>query len=136
MVRDEAERLRHLIGRQRRTDALVQAGQLVLLIEGEGVLTLEEGLLVEHDNLFGPAIDSALTMTRDGHEDERLIVAQWLRANAEKVRVLDSPRGYAMRADRIPRIVELLPVRDADEPLEHALGSTLVDADGRQLEAS
>lgn len=107
-IRDEAERLRHLLVRQRRTEALVRAERLVLFVDGEGVVTLHEGLLVEHDNLFGPGSDPALTMTQDGHADERLIVAQWLRDHAERVRVLEVDGDYSMPADRIPKIIELM----------------------------
>ena len=48
-------------------------------------------------------------MTADGHDKERVIVAQWLRFNADRVRVLEAggAEGLAMRADRIPRLSEL-----------------------------
>ena len=44
-VRDEAERLRHLVVRHRSVESLRRAGRLVLDIEGEGTVELEDGLL-------------------------------------------------------------------------------------------
>ena len=45
-VRDEAERLRHLMERQRGIDSLRRAGRMTLEIVGEGTVVLEAGLLV------------------------------------------------------------------------------------------
>lgn len=118
-VRDEAERLRHLMGRHRRVSALRDAGRLVLLVDGDGVVELAGGLVAETRTLFDRPADSGgagsggdpdrAAGTGDGHEDERVIVAQWLHANAEKVRVLDveSPSGLSMPAARIPQLAEL-----------------------------
>ena len=115
-VRDEAERLRHLLGRHRRVESLRRAGRVVLLVDGEGTVELDGGLLVEAASLFdggrrtGRAGSTRRSpMQGDGHDNERVIVAQWLRANADRVRVLeaDGPDGLAMRADRIPRLAEL-----------------------------
>jgi DNA polymerase III epsilon subunit family exonuclease len=114
-VRDEAERLRQLLGRHRRVESLRRAGRVVLLIDGEGTVELDGGLLVETGSLFtsgGGAtsgLDPAFAVTADGHDNERVIVAQWLRSNADKVRVLEveAPDGLAMPADRIPRLAEL-----------------------------
>jgi hypothetical protein len=48
-------------------------------------------------------------MAADGHADERIIVARWLAANPDRVRVVSvgSPEGWALPADRIPRLAEL-----------------------------
>src|ERR1019366_7892757 len=46
-VRDEAERLRHLLGRHRRVASLRRAGRVVLFIDGEGTVELDGGLLAE-----------------------------------------------------------------------------------------
>ena len=99
-VRDDAERLRHLVVRHRSVESLRRAGRLVLHVEGEGTVELDEGLLVESGTLFDAGcrpdvghsggLDPVSTVTADGHDNERLIVAQWLRANADKVRVLAS----------------------------------------------
>jgi DNA polymerase-3 subunit epsilon len=115
-VRDEAERLRHLLGRHRRVESLRRAGRVVLHIDGEGAVELDGGLLVETASLFDavPAggsggLDPAFTASADGHDKERVIVAKWLTFNADRVRVLEAGDGVglAMRADRIPRLAEL-----------------------------
>ena len=48
-------------------------------------------------------------MTSDGHEHERTIVAQWLHAHPERVRIVEveSADGISMPADRIPRLQDL-----------------------------
>ena len=118
-VRDDAERLRHLVVRHRSVESLRRAGRLVLDVEGEGTVELDEGLLVESGTLFdgvtvrpagrsdGP--DPVMAVPADGHDNERLIVAQWLRANADKVRVLasDGCDGVSEPADRVPTLGEL-----------------------------
>jgi hypothetical protein len=137
-VRDEGDRLRHLMGQHRRVESLRQAGRVVLFVDGEGPVELDGGLLAETGSLFGSEegrseegrseegrsgaartggvaggpsglIDTALTMTKDGHEHERVIVAQWLHAHPERVRVLEveSPDGISLPADRIPRFNDL-----------------------------
>ena len=118
-MRDDAERLRHLVVRHRSVESLRRAGRLVLDVEGEGTVELDEGLLVESGTLFdgvtvrpagrsdGP--DPVMAVPADGHDNERLIVAQWLRANADKVRVLasDGCDGVSEPADRVPTLGEL-----------------------------
>ena len=52
-VRDDAERLRHLLVRHRQVESLRQAGRVVLHVEGEGTVELCGGLLVESGSLFG-----------------------------------------------------------------------------------
>jgi DNA polymerase III epsilon subunit family exonuclease len=118
-VRDDAERLRHLVVRHRSVESLRRAGRLVLHVEGEGTVEFDGGLLVERGTLFDGASDAALgrdtgldpafAVTADGHDNERLIVAQWLRANSAKVRVLsgDGCDGLSEPADRVPTLGEL-----------------------------
>lgn len=124
-VRDEADRLRHLLRRHRRVESLRSAGRVVLLIDGEGTVELDGGLLMECGQLFGTdappgteitsamasasASASAMAMSADGHEDERIVVAQWLGFNAERVRILEveSQLGMSMPAIRIPSLAEL-----------------------------
>jgi len=110
-IRDEAERVRHLIVRHRLVESLRRAERTVLLVDGEGTVELEGGLLVETVSLFddGGGLDPAFAVSADGHQNERIIVAQWLRANPDKVRVLecDGAEGIAMPADRVPRLAEL-----------------------------
>jgi DNA polymerase III epsilon subunit family exonuclease len=116
-ARDEADRLRLLLGRHRRVESLRRAGRVVLHVEGEGTVELDGGLLVETGSLFDPTdgtggaggLDPAFAAAADGHDKERVIVAQWLRFNADRVRVLEvgDGGGLAMRADRIPRLAEL-----------------------------
>ncbi|MGP8006322.1 MAG: hypothetical protein ACLP2J_04755 [Acidimicrobiales bacterium] len=54
-------------------------------------------------------------MTGDGHDHERIIVAQWLHAHADRVRVVEveAAGGMSMPADRIPRLRELCGTRAA-----------------------
>lgn len=129
-ARDEAERLRHLIDRHRRVTALRQAGRLTLLVENEGALTFTEGLLTETDSLFSPEVsmDPAFTMTRDDHENERLIVAQWIKAHPESLRILDveSPAGLVSPGQRIPELSELIGTLDQ----EPATGDNATSNDG------
>jgi DNA polymerase III epsilon subunit family exonuclease len=110
-VRDEAERVRHLLVRHRLVESLRRAGRTVLLVDGEGTVELAEGLLVETGSLSGGdgGLDPAFAVSADGHDNERIIVAQWLRAHADKVRVLESDgtEGLSLPADRIPRLGEL-----------------------------
>jgi len=134
-VRDEAERLRLLLGRHRRVESLRQAGRVVLLVRDEGTVELDDGLLVEAASLFddsgsGSGLDPAWSVAADGHDTERVLIAQWLRFNADRVRVLEAAdgRGLAMRADRIPRLAELCgsltslppPVPDRAGPITRA----------------
>ena len=133
-LRDEADRLRHLIGRHRRAESLRQAGRVLLMVDGEGVVELDGGLLTATGTMFesgtggsggtggtggtggqsssegsGDAASPVLAMTHDGHENERIIVAQWLHAHPERIRVLEveSADGISMPADRIPRLTDL-----------------------------
>ena len=54
-------------------------------------------------------LDPAFTDSGDGHDNERVLVAHWLRMYADRVRVLqvEGPDGLSMRADRIPKLAEL-----------------------------
>jgi len=111
-VRDDAERVRHLIIRHRLVESLRRAERVVLLVDGEGTVELDGGLLIESGSLFddgGGLSDPAFAISADGHENERIIVAQWLRANAGRVQVLEAtgPEGVALPADRIPTLGEL-----------------------------
>ncbi len=114
-VRDDAERLRHLIERHRSVESLRQAGRVVLLVDGEGAIELDGGILIETASLFDSTdptrggMDPAFTVTGDSHDNERIIVAQWLRAHAAEVRVLEASGtvGLQMPADRIPMLSEL-----------------------------
>ena len=98
-ARDEGERLRQLIVRHRRTEALRLAGRLELVVEGEGdgAVVLDGGHLVGGGQEVGP----------DGDPDECRIIAQWLDANPGRVRVLESEHGWAWPAGRIPELTEL-----------------------------
>jgi hypothetical protein len=127
LVRDEADRLRHLMGQHRRVESLREAGRVVLFVDGEGPVELDGGLLTESGTMFGSGggsssgsssgssggssggADSVLTMTKDGHEHERIIVAQWLHAHPERIRVLEveSADGISMPINRIPRLTDL-----------------------------
>ncbi|MHB1709940.1 MAG: exonuclease domain-containing protein [Acidimicrobiales bacterium] len=136
-VRDEAEWLRHLMKRDRRVESLRAAGRVLLFVDGDGVVELDGGLLMGSSSMcgtetacsrssghvretgrseagcesagFGLSAIPALAITEDGHDHERIVVAQWLHANAEKVRVLEtgSIHGMSMPSSRIPRLAEL-----------------------------
>ncbi|HUY67247.1 MAG TPA: exonuclease domain-containing protein [Acidimicrobiales bacterium] len=113
-VRDEAERLRKLVVGHRQTESLRHAGLTVLSVAGEGTVTLDDGLLVHADSVSDWG--SLPVLAGDHCDNERLIVAQWLFANADRVRILEveSRLGLAMPAARIPRLAELCPIRDVD----------------------
>jgi len=53
--------------------------------------------------------DPEVILAGDGHDLERVIVAQWLHAHADQVRIVDtqSPGGLSMPAARIPKLREL-----------------------------
>ena len=120
-MRDEAERLRRLLVRHRLVGSLREAGRMVLHVEGEGAVHLDGGLLVETGTPFdapdgggSPGTSDAPAAgvpgaAGDGHENERITVALWLRANAVRVRVLEveGEVGLALPADRIPTLGEL-----------------------------
>lgn len=113
-ARDEAERLRALIDRHRRMESLRQAGRVVVDIEGEGLVLIEDGLLVEGPTLFGSAglavLDPAFAVTADGHDHERRIIAQWLSTHVDRIRLVeaDGATGLSMPAARIPEMSELV----------------------------
>jgi hypothetical protein len=116
-VRDEAEQLRRLMVRHRRVESLRESGRVELSIDGGITVELDGGLLVGGGTA---ASDPALALTPDGHEHERIIVAQWLAAHPERVRILSvgSPAGWAHAAIRIPSLSELctLPPEASAEP--------------------
>jgi len=112
-VRDDAERLRALMERHRRVEALRSAGRVVLAVDGEGEVVLDDGLWVGSagdgvgSGEVGP--DEVGPDDESGQDQERAIVAQWLGSHAEMVRILEvgSPTGICMPARRIPALVEL-----------------------------
>jgi len=110
-VRDEADRLRHLLAVHRQAESLRGAGMTVLSVEGDGTVTLDGGLLLHAEGTSGQRPEA-----REDCDDERLIVAQWLEANSDRVRILEveSHLGLAVPAVRIPRLDELRPVRTGD----------------------
>jgi hypothetical protein len=119
-VRDEAEGMRHLLARHRQAESLRRAGRVVLAIDGEGTVALDGGLLVEGGETSGSGLvpDSGRARPGDDRHGERTIVAQWLMAHAEQVRILEveSPVGMALPAHRIPRLEEVLGSQAEDTP--------------------
>jgi len=115
-VRDEAERLRRLVAGYRGVESLRSAGRVVIAVEGEGTVVLADGLLE----------DSTVPLDPDDHEDERRIVAQWLTANSEQVRILEvgAPTGMAMPADRIPELSELYGSRAPSDSISRTGSAT------------
>jgi DNA polymerase III subunit epsilon len=116
-VRDEADRLRHLLAQHRQVESLRRAGRVVLLIDREVTVTIVDGVLVtgglmpESEPAWEPTPEPAMGSGPGvaGRTSEQVIVAQWLNANALRVRILEieSPLGMAMPSDRIPRVSEL-----------------------------
>lgn len=112
-VRDQAERLRHLLARRRATESLLAAGRLTLLVEAEGRVEIDNGLLLGGALLEGgddplqSTTPDRSTQTSSDHEPA--VIAQWLMANAERVRIVEvsAPEGLSMRSDRIPELSEL-----------------------------
>ncbi len=126
-VRDEAERLRHLLVRSRLVESLRAAGSIVLDVEGEGTVLVTDGLLRSRAAVTaaGTPADGpewpghALPADDVGCELERAIVAQWIHRHADGVRVVDvgAPVGIACPARRIPPISELCgPMTDDPDP--------------------
>ncbi len=108
-LRDEAERLRRLLERHRRVESLRAAGRVVLTVEGEGEVVLDGGVWAEGGTgaVIGPL--DVRGEDEGGLDQERSIVARWLGAHAETVRILEveSPTGICLPACRIPELVEL-----------------------------
>jgi DNA polymerase III epsilon subunit family exonuclease len=117
-VRDEAEALRRLVDSHRRVTSLRDAGRVVLAIDGEGEVVLDGGLLVGAPQV----VDLDGAGRRGGGPDqcrkedgcERSMVAQWLGAHAGEVRIVEveSPQGWALPADRVPELAELVELAD------------------------
>ncbi len=121
VVRDEAERLRALLERYRRVVSLRLAGRVVLDVEGEGEVVLDGGLWVEGgsesaglpdvsgDEDHGGGGGESGGVGDSGPDQERVIVAQWLGAHPENVRIIEveSPAGIGTPARRIPALSEL-----------------------------
>ncbi len=139
-VRDEAEGLRQLLTQHREAESLRLAGLTRLSIDGEGMVTLDGGLLVGCEAVPGeraasdsgtpprpgPAVAEGRAAIGDCHHNERIIVAQWLKANTARVRILEveSDLGMAMPAVRIPRLAELCARQDCKRPSVSAHAET------------
>ena len=127
-ARDEAERLRALLVRQRRTEALRRAGRLVVEVGTDGVVEFVGGVLIDGSTLFGPLIGLGVDGTEVGPPGtgtvadtgtgagadvevaaERIIVAHWLEAHADEVRIVDvgADQGLSVPAVRIPTLAEV-----------------------------
>ena len=111
-VRDEAERLRRLLVRHRMVESLRRADRMVLMVDGEGTVELDGGLLVETGSLF----DGDGGLDRGVHHqrrrprqraDHRGPVAAGQRRQGAGDRVRPVRTGMALPADRIPRLGEL-----------------------------
>ena len=111
-VRDEVGRLCTLLDRHRHVTSLRAAGHVVLVIEGEGMVELDDGLLVSQGGTpdCRPVVPLPADPLGDDRDDERIIVSQWLNANSERVRIVEVERdpGLCMPSDRIPSLVELV----------------------------
>lgn len=111
-VRDQAERLRHLLARHRAVQSLRTTRRLSLEIEEEGRVELDDGLLLGEDLLGGDLSPQGTTVggpTQSSLDHERAVIAQWLMANPERVRVIGvgTDVGLSMCSERIPELSEL-----------------------------
>jgi DNA polymerase III epsilon subunit-like protein len=111
-LRDQAERLRHLLLRHRVVDSLRTTGRLTLEIEEEGRVELEDGLLLGEGWRGGDLSRQETTpdsRNQSSVDQERAVIAQWLMANPERVRVIEvgTGVGLAMCSERIPELSEL-----------------------------
>jgi DNA polymerase III epsilon subunit family exonuclease len=130
-VRDRAERLRRTLIEHRRVASLRHAGRVALLIEGEGMVELHDGLVFGDHEPLGLVSTGGDGDGRDdvgadaGHHEERIIVAEWLEAHAGRVRILDASaeEGLSMPATRIPPLRELCPVGAHPEARDDSEGS-------------
>ncbi|HEX2038350.1 MAG TPA: DEDD exonuclease domain-containing protein [Acidimicrobiales bacterium] len=100
-VRERAAALSRALQRQRRLDALRQAGRVTVEVPGEGVAVLHRGRLL--DGLL--ELDS---VPEDGPvprelADELAAVASYLEAKAARLRIVESERGLAWPLPRLPR---------------------------------
>ena len=120
-VRDRAAALANAIFRQRRLDALRNAGRITLEVDGGGGATLEHGRLVAAWSSQSAA-QGALSMTDDlptegplpRHlADELSTVASWLDQRVAKVRLLecDGPLAWPL-----PRIPSFAPAKSSARP--------------------
>ncbi len=105
-VRDEAETVRRLLARHRLVESLRSAGPMVVTVDGGGPLRLEGGLLVDPSLAISPD-GPPMGASDNGHDQERAIVAQWLTAHAERVRILSvgAPDGASWCAAQVPASV-------------------------------
>ncbi len=109
VARDDAEALRSLMARHRRVASLQSAGRVVLAVEGEGEIVLDEGVWIGDTPPNDVDRPGPAGLGGDGSDQEPAIVAQWLAAHPERVRLLHvgSPTGLATSAQRIPTVAEL-----------------------------
>jgi DNA polymerase III epsilon subunit family exonuclease len=111
-VRDRAERLRRHLIQHRRVASFRHAGRVELLIEGEGRVELGDGLVVgghEMLSLVESEVERDDALSASGDHQERIIVAEWLEAHADRVRILEASadEGLSMPATRIPPLRDL-----------------------------
>lgn len=93
-------------GSAHEVESVRAAGRMVLSIDGEGTVELDHGLVVDREGSGpGSLTDDQRAGPADGDEHERVIVAQWLSANADRVRILEveSPRGMSMPTSWVSR---------------------------------
>jgi DNA polymerase-3 subunit epsilon len=108
-VRDRAAALARALWRQRRLEAVRQAGRITLEIPGEGRSVVERGRLVVDGTLsFGGDVEIAEVAATGGPlpcdlADEVACVAAWLEAKAGRYRLLDCDEGLAWPLPRLPR---------------------------------
>jgi hypothetical protein len=131
-VRERATALAQALRRQRRFDALMGAGRLVIEVDGAGGAELRGGRLLrawgaDHD----PAAEQLPFAEPAGHDpveptspsglvavprelaDELTCVAAWLDAQAGRVRLLSAEHGLA---SPLPRLPSFVPRRAPDAP--------------------
>ena len=121
-VRDRAAALSRAVQRQRRLEALRNAGRLVVEVDGEGGAVLDGGRLTlawpsgprPLAALTPPAPDQAPSGPLAASEvDELLAVAAWLDARAPRLHLLACDDGLSWPAAPVPSFIGTPPRRTA-----------------------
>jgi DNA polymerase-3 subunit epsilon len=106
-VRDRAAALARALSRQRRLDALVRAGRLVVEGPGGERALLDRGRLVSSAGAppppAGPPDGDPAAPLPTALVDEVACVSSWLEAAASRLRVVDCTGGLAWPLPRLPR---------------------------------
>ncbi len=101
-VRDRASALSRVLSRQRRLDALRAAGRLVLQLADGVRHVIHRGQLAASMEDELPLGEAALS-TGDSVAAETAVIAAWLEARHDRVRIVECEVGLASPLPRVPR---------------------------------